>query len=149
MIKVLYSLFILAVFGSCSGDRVYEKYQGMKNLSWGVQDTVSFTMTKPLPEGPSILAIKYNENYPYRNLYLRYLVLDSLEDIIASNLINIDLFESTSGKPLGKGYGNTFTKYDTLPLEGFNPYNQIQLVQYMRIEELDGIEAIGLKRIKN
>lgn len=149
MIKVLYSLIILAALGSCSGDRVYERYHGMEDLAWSVQDTVSFTMPAPLPEGPSILAIKYNDNYPFRNLYLRYMVLDSLEEIIASNLINIELFESTSGKPLGKGYGSIFTKYDTLPLEGFNQYTQIQFLQYMRTEELNGIEAIGLKRMKH
>ncbi len=152
MIKTFYlsvMLLVLIVFGSCSEDRVFEKYQGMESLSWNIQDTISFIMDLPLPTGPSILAIKYNENYPYRNIYLRYVLLDSLDEVLESQLMNISLFESTSGKPLGKGYGSTFTKYDTLPLGNFNRYSQIQFLQYMRMEDLNGIEAIGLKRIKN
>lgn len=142
-------MLVLLSFSNCTGDREYEQYQGLENLSWGLQDTISFQMGKPLPEGPTILAIKYNNDYPFRNLYVRYLLRDSLDQVFESHLINIPLFENTTGKPLGKGYGSHFTRYDTIPLASMEPYSKIQLVQYMRLEDLKGIESIGLKRVKN
>ena len=102
---------------ACSGNREFEVYQGMDAFSWNIQDTIAFNMESPLPEGPSILAVKYNNNYPYRNLYVRYILTDTLGEVMESELINIALFESTSGRPLGKGYGSTFTKYDTLAFQ--------------------------------
>lgn len=134
---------------ACSSNREFEVYQGMDALSWNLQDTIAFNMEYPLPEGPSILAVKYNNNYPYRNLYLRYILTDSLGEVMESELINIALFESTSGRPLGKGYGSTFTKYDTLAFQNQEPYQKIEFLQYMRLEDVEGIEAIGLKRISH
>jgi gliding motility-associated lipoprotein GldH len=142
-------LIVLLVFTKCSGNRVYEQYHGLENLTWALQDTISFSMNYPLPEGPTILAVKYNNEYPFRNLYIRYLLRDSTDQIFESQLINIPLFENTTGKPLGKGYGSTFTRYDTIPLKSKVPYSKIQFIQYMRLEDLKGIESIGLKRIKD
>ncbi|PSK99870.1 gliding motility lipoprotein GldH [Cecembia rubra] len=142
-------LIVLLLFFQCSGNREFEQYLGMENISWGLQDTISFTMTHPLPEGVTILAVKYNNDYPYRNLYIRYVLKDSTDHIFESQLINIPLFENTSGKPLGKGYGSTYTRYDTLPLTSKVPYSKIEFLHYMRLEELKGIEAIGLKRVNN
>ncbi|MFC0261836.1 gliding motility lipoprotein GldH [Fontibacter flavus] len=144
----LFVIILLSVF-SCDGQRTFEKYEGFETQSWQIQDTVSFTMDIPVPTGPSILAVKYNEEYEFRNLYLRYLTLDSLGNVIESQLVNIPLFENTSGKPLGKGFGSTFTRYDTLPLTSHKAYHRIQFLQYMRVEDLKGVEAIGLKRVKN
>lgn len=142
-------LLVLLSFSNCSGDREYEQYQGLEDLSWGLQDTISFKMGNPLPEGPTILAIKYNNEFPYRNLYVRYVLRDSSNQIFESNLINIPLFENTTGKPLGKGFGSQYTRFDTLQLASIIPYSKIQFIQYMRLEELKGIESIGLKRVKN
>lgn len=142
-------LFILGGLVACSSNREFEVYQGMDELSWNIQDTIAFNMESPLPEGPSILAVKYNNNYPYRNLYVRYILTDSLGEVMESELINIALFESTSGRPLGKGYGGTFTKYDTLAFQNPEPYQKIEFLQYMRLEDVEGIEAIGLKRISH
>jgi len=142
-------LLVLLSFSNCSGDREYEQYQGLEDLSWGLQDTISFKMGNPLPEGPTILAIKYNNEFPYRNLYVRYVLRDSSNQIFESNLINIPLFENTTGKPLGKGYGSHYSRYDTVLLASKIPYSKIQFIQYMRLEDLKGIESIGLKRVKN
>lgn len=144
----LSALILLSLF-SCDGQRTFEKYEGFETQSWQIQDTVTFDMDIPVPAGPSILAVKYNEEYEFRNLYLRYWTLDSLGNQIETQLVNIPLFENTSGKPLGKGFGSTFTRYDTLPLTSDKAYHSIQFLQYMRVADLKGVEAIGLKRVKN
>lgn len=133
---------LLALQG-CGGH--YEKYQGMEDLSWHQQDTVRFVIDKKDTTGIPMVAVKYTEDYDFRNLYIRYVLRDSTGKIIKSDLFNVPLFERTNGKPLGDGFGGTYTKYDTIRLDTVVNFTQIDFVQYMRVDQLNGIEAIGLR----
>jgi gliding motility-associated lipoprotein GldH len=140
---------ILFFLVSCNQNRVFEKYYGMETQSWNIDDTVSLAVDKDLVYDKTVLIFKYNNDYEYRNLYFRYILSDSLGNEVDSQLIDLPLFESSSGKPLGKGYGSTFTNYDTLPINNEIGFHQIHLLQYMRVDDLKGIEAIGIKLIKD
>ncbi len=144
----LFLFFLTMGIASCNTDRVFEAYQGMPDLHWNVEDTVSFELEAlQLHEGFPLLGLRYNDTYEFHNLYVRYLLTDSVGKVLADSLINIHLFDPVSGKPLGKGFGNVYTKYDTLPTLAIPPgqKHQHQFVQYMRKEDLKGIEAVGLK----
>ncbi|WP_373521001.1 gliding motility lipoprotein GldH [Aquiflexum sp.] len=145
--KVILPLLCVLMFG-CDNSRIFEKYQGMDTGSWNIADTVSFDLPKISDSHKTIVGIKYNGDYEFRNLYLTYLLKDSLNQIIETQLLEIPLFDNKSGKPFGSGFGNTFTKYDTLPLLTSDPYSKIQLLQYMRMDEIIGIEAVGVKIVK-
>ena len=145
--KVIPLLVCVFLMG-CDQSRIFEKYQGMETGFWNVADTVSFDLPKLSDTHKSIVGIKYNDDYEFRNLYLTYLLKDSLDHVIETQLVEIPLFESTSGKPLGSGFGNTFTIYDTLPLLTNKPYVKIQLLQYMRVDQIAGIEAVGIKIVR-
>ncbi|PRY87450.1 gliding motility lipoprotein GldH [Mongoliibacter ruber] len=146
-LRLFYFLTVMILW-SCDSERVFEKYQGMETQYWHINDTVSFYFESPLEASASLIAVKYNQDYEFRNLYLRYFLMDSMGNEVESQLVNIPLFESTSGKPLGEGFGSTFTRFDTLPLELGENYHSIHFVQYMRVDQLKGIEAVGLKRTK-
>ncbi len=133
----------LMALQSCGGN--YEKYQGMEDLSWHLQDTVRFIIEKDDRVGVPMVAVKYTEDYNFRNLYIRYILKDSAGNEIKTDLINVPLFESTTGKPLGDGFGRTYTKYDTLHLDTVFHFTQIDFVHYMRVDKLNGIEAMGLR----
>lgn len=138
----------LGIFSSCNSERLFEEHQGMELLHWAVQDTVSFEVEGLDPQSAvPILNIRYNDTYEFHNLYVRYLLRDSLGTVLGDSLINVSLFDSKTGQPLGDGFGNIFTKHDTLPriLTSVQPKLKIQFVQYMRKDELEGIEAVGLK----
>ncbi|MCS4435398.1 gliding motility lipoprotein GldH [Aquiflexum gelatinilyticum] len=137
---------LVSLITSCNGDRIYEEYQGLKTGNWDVADTVSFEVNQLSIPNRTLIGIKYNKDYEFRNLYLRYILKDSLDQTVESKLLDIPLFDSKNGKPLGEGYGSTFTKYDTLPIE--NAYYSIHLLQYMRVEKLSGIETVGVKVVK-
>jgi gliding motility-associated lipoprotein GldH len=134
------------LFISCAGDRLFEEYEGLKSGTWHVSDTVSFEVSKISVPNKTLVGIKYTKDYEFRNLYLRYILKDSLGQTVETKLLDIPLFESKSGKPLGNGFGSTFTRYDTLPLG--TSYSSIHLIQYMRMEELSGIETVGVKVVK-
>ena len=142
-------MFLMVLgMASCNTDRVFEEYQGMPDLHWNLEDTVSFELEATAPNAAlPLLGLRYNDTYEFHNLYVRYLLTDSLGKVLGDSLVNIHLFDPKSGKPLGKGFGNVYTKYDTLPNLGIpqDQKHQFRFIQYMRTEELKGIEAVGLK----
>ena len=148
-----YLLILLGCYLSlaCDKNRVFEQYQGMDDLKWAISDTVSFEFTSLTSDTvTSSIGVKYNDRFVFHNLYVRYLLKDSLGNQLQDSLINILLFDPKTGKPLGDGYGNVFTLFDTLPLVHLqeNQGLKVQLIQYMRKEQLDGIEAVGLKILR-
>jgi gliding motility-associated lipoprotein GldH len=143
-------LFFLLILGmaSCNPDRIFEEYHGMPELRWNLADTVSFEIEVTAPNAARpLIGLRYNDTYEFHNLYVRYLLTDSLGKVLGDSLINLHLFDPKSGKPLGTGFGNVYTKYDTLPDLGIpqGQKQQFRFIQYMRTEELKGIEAVGLK----
>lgn len=144
LVFVLLSLWVI----SCDGNRVFESYSGFETQNWNIADTVTFEISEIKPHSNALISVKYNTDYGFRNLYVKYFLSDSLGNQIESQLVNIPLFDSQGGKPLGNGFGSTFTKIDTIPIITKNAYTKVQFVQYMRVEELEGLEAIGFKQIR-
>jgi gliding motility-associated lipoprotein GldH len=148
----LFSICLLAgfsVFFSCSSDRAFEEFHAFPGEQWTLQDTVSFDLDLEANNiGQSLIGVRFNESYPFSNLYVNFWMIDSAGSEVDSKLLNIPLFDSKSGKPLGKGFGNTFTKYDTLRFEINERVKKISILQYMRTEEITGLEAVGLKILK-
>ena len=144
--------FMCLVMGltSCSGDRIFEEFQAVPTGSWYVNDSINFELNQlALKNQKSLIAVRFNETYKFSNCYIRIICKDSADVILENRLINMPLFDSKSGKPLGKGFGNTLTKYDTIPFL-LDPNTQnVTLLQYMREDQLDGIEAVGFKILKN
>lgn len=141
------AILILALtFISCSEERIYEEFKAIDKGSWKEQDTVFFSLNLAEKEtGPQLIGVRFNEDYPFSNLYLRYISKDSSGSILENKLLNVPLFDSKLGSPLGKGFGDTFTKFDTLPFPLKQETVSISLIQYMRKEEVKGIEAMGVK----
>ncbi|MFN4000131.1 gliding motility lipoprotein GldH [Algoriphagus sp.] len=140
----------LLCFGvSCSADRVFEEFHSFNNLPWYENDSVSFDLKElKVKNGKNLIAVRFTEAYPFSNFYLRVMSQDSLGVIIDNRLINVPLFDSKSGQPRGKGFGNTFTYYDTLPFQMLENTNKLVFLHYMRQDQLPGIDAIGLKIVE-
>ncbi|MBC6368683.1 gliding motility lipoprotein GldH [Algoriphagus sp. AK58] len=134
---------------SCSEGRLYEEFHPFNSSIWAETDSVVFDLSKVESlEGKSLIGIRFNENYPFSNCYVRIILKDSSQSILSNKLLNVPIFDSKAGQPLGEGFGNTYTKYDTLPLSFSKETKEVLLVQYMRKPELEGIEAVGLKILK-
>jgi len=142
-------LFLILGLTSCSGDRIFEEFESLDSAVWKSNDSINFDLTLlDLASRTSLIAIRFNESYKFSNCYVRIISRDSSNLILENRLVNMPLFDSRSGKPLGRGFGNTITKYDTIPFQ-LNPgTSSITLLQYMREDELSGIEAVGFKILK-
>ena len=146
--NILFLLLVMLAFG-CSDDRIYEDFQAIPSGNWGMQDTLRFDLGNlDLTGRKSMIAVRFNEGYPFSNCYVRRISYDSAGIILENKLINVPLFDSKSGEPLGKGMGSTYTKYDTLPFSFKPETRSLTFLQYMRTYQLTGIEAVGLKILK-
>lgn len=140
---------LLLISTSCSEARMYEQFYSFEDISWSEQDSALFDLRELSSlEGKSLIAVKYTEDYSYSNCYIRVVARDSSKKILQNKLLNVPIFDSKSGHPLGEGFGNTFTKYDTIPFDLPVETKEVVLVQYMRQVELPGIKAIGFKLLK-
>lgn len=127
-------------------ERVFEEFHSFKSTSWHEKDSVAFDLPNLNPiTGKKLIGIRFNETYPFSNFYIRIISEDSSGLVLDNKLINIPLFDSKNGKPKGSGFGNTFTFYDTLPIELSENTKRLIFLQYMRQDNLPGIEAVGLK----
>lgn len=151
MNKIISSVFVALLLSSasCSDDRMYEQFQSFDDATWSEQDSVLFDLRELSSlRGKSLISVKYTEDYGYSNCYIRVVARDSSKTVLQNKLLNVPIFESKSGQPLGEGFGNTFTKYDTIPFELPDNTKEVVLVQYMRQPELLGIKAVGYKVLK-
>ncbi|REG90618.1 gliding motility lipoprotein GldH [Algoriphagus antarcticus] len=151
MNKVKLCLFVLLILvvGACTEGRIYEKFHPLPNQNWGVTDSLIFDLQNvELVDSPDLVAVKFNEEYAFSNCYLRVISKDSSGTVLDNKLVNITLFDPKSGEPLGEGFGNSYTRYDTLPFLFDKQTKSITLLQYMRQDQLPGIEAVGIKILK-
>lgn len=147
---IVLGLVSLLIYG-CGKDRIYEQYNSIEKEGWKMTDSLVFDLDKvqKLTDPVIQIGVKYSEEYPFSNLYLRIISKDSLESSLENKLINVPLFDSKSGKPLGKGFGNSYTKLDSLPFLLPDGTRQVLVYQYMRENQLRGIESIGIKISKS
>ncbi len=139
-------LALLLMVGACSGDRVFEEFHSFNSFSWNEKDSVTFDLSKVRNKsGKNLIGVRFTEEFPFSNFYVRVISEDSAGLMLDNKLINIPLFDSKSGKPKGSGFGNTYTFYDTLPFQISNHTSKLIYLQYMRQENLPGLEAVGFK----
>jgi len=151
--SILLLLVILAL-SSCDGKRVFEENQNFPDRTWHKDSIVSFQFQiDDIHSGYHLYYNIRNTNlYPYYNLYLRHSLEDTLGNLVHTDLTEVYLFDSKTGKPLGNGMGDIFDHRFTL-LNDFHFDNpgiyRLNVTQYMRMDILPEIMAIGLRVEKN
>jgi gliding motility-associated lipoprotein GldH len=139
---------VLLLF-SCGKDRMYEEYHSFDSDRWQETDSIYFDLSSlDSVRGKAIVGVRYTEDYPFSNCYLKLIIRDSSAVVLLDSLVNVPVFDRQTGKPIGQGFGNTFTTYDTLPFAIPLKATEVIFLQYMRQAELEGIEAVGLKVLK-
>ncbi|WNB17375.1 gliding motility lipoprotein GldH [Marivirga arenosa] len=148
--RFIYIISAIILFTSaCTEDRYFEENIDFTDRSWNMQDSVLFQFEIDSIELPYRvkLNLRNTMDYPYRNIYVQYYLKDSSE-ILNENLQNIKLFEAKTGKPFGDRqseiYSHQLLIQDSVYFPKKGKYT-IQLEQYMREKELEGIVSAGIK----
>ncbi len=152
--KNLFFVFIcfLLSFGllSCDGSKVFDSMQDLDSNAWNENQEMVYHVTIPDASDSYKLfyTIRYDNNYPYYNLYINRVLEDSSGKFLNKKLQGMDLFKSITGIPFGSGMGS---KKDYLIISEDNykfPYAgryTFKLKQYMRQQNVQGISAVGFR----
>ena len=136
------------LFVGCDSGRVYESDYDFEEQSWNMDSIASFqfVIDDTAPKD-IVLKIRNSLDFPFRNCYMTYMLEDSVGNMLKTELVNLELFDETTGKPFGKG-NSVFQHAETI-LSGYNfpqpgTYN-LRIAQYMRKTDLIGTYSIGVR----
>lgn len=143
-------IFLLFLAISCNSDRIYENNIKIPERIWTIDDPAIFRFDIEDTHIPYNFYFNLRNSilYPYQNIYLNYSLMDTLGNVFRSDLVNIRLFDSRTGEPLGDGLGDIFD-HQYLVIEDYSFNNpgsyQMRVTHYMRPDSLPEIMAVGLR----
>ncbi len=151
--NIFVPLLILLLTGllfSCDNSKVYDSMTDLDSNAWNENQELAFQVDIPDATVPYTLyySVRYDNNYPYYNLYVNRILEDSSGKFLNKRLQGMDLFKSSTGIPMGNGMGS---KKDYLIISEDNykfPYAgkyTFKLKQYMRQPNISGISAVGFR----
>ena len=99
---------LLFVIFSCDSNRIFEGKKDFPGRYWVFNDPAEFEFEiKETDKTYNLLFnIRNTAKYEYQNVYLQYYLEDSTGRLLSKELKNIQLFNSITGVPLGKGIGD-------------------------------------------
>ena len=88
---------------ACEEERMYEEYHSFDADSWQETDSISFDLTDlDSVRGKAVVGIRYTEEYPFSNCYIKLIVQDSRHVVLMDSLWNVPIFDRQTGKPIGQ-----------------------------------------------
>lgn len=141
-------LCLASAFQSCNFNNVVNEKIDIPDYVWKSDFVLSYELRIPETDKYSIsYDVRYGVQYPYRNVYISYELLDSTGEAIDEGLQNLTLFEEKTGKPLGDGLGDIFD-YNFLAFEELEMDQglyTLKIHHLMREEELPFVMSFGIQ----
>lgn len=148
--RLVWIVMMIWLLIGCDRVRIYEVNNDFASAIWRADSVQRFSFA--ITEGSrtyDLFANFTNEvDYPYYNLYYQYSIADSLNREVKSGLLNAILFDAKSGEPKGSGLGDLYDHRSPILRDFTFPTTGryvLSLQQYMRIDSLPGIRAVGVR----
>ena len=154
-------LFLLIAFGSlflcaCDSQRIYEQNIDLDDTIW-LGDSIQifdFEIKENQYYHNIFANLRTLVGYPFQNIYVGYWLENEEGRVLATNtedpnnLLDIQIFDPKSGKPLGDGLGDLFDQRQVI-LSDYqfeaNGFYRLKLKHYMRADQLPGIVSVGVR----
>jgi gliding motility-associated lipoprotein GldH len=157
MNRVAHALILISgfVLFSCTDPSIITEAKIDATNNYWTQKTqmdFPFEVTDPNATYKMFYQIRYNNDYPYYNLWVNRILLDEKGNMLSKKLQGMNLFQSASGEPYGAGFGNYFDyKIMSDSIQKFPKAGKytIRIEQNMRMDTLKGISSVGVEIIKN
>jgi len=148
--RLRWFIFMVLVTFACNSNRIYEKNVKFPDRIWEKDSEAEFNFE--INDINTNYKFYFNLRntilYPYQNIYLSYSLEDTLGNVYDSELTNINLFDSKTGKPFGSGIGDIFD-HQYLVIDDYQFNNPgmylFKIKQYMRMDSLPEIMSVGLR----
>jgi gliding motility-associated lipoprotein GldH len=150
--KLTFPILILLLFFtlvSCGSDSLYENHKEFPTGFWQKDNLQSFEVQIDDSQNHSIFYhLRYTTDYDYCNSYVRYKIFSPEGKMLVEKMKLDTLFDCTTGKPLGEGFGTVYNK--EFQLEANFDFSKkgkykIELEQMMRKDSLEGIQTVGIR----
>ncbi len=144
------SVAFVLLLAACDGNRVYQQVYDFDENGWHMDSIPSFTfeIEDAAPKN-LILHLRNSIAYEWQNVYLNYSLEDSTGREISAELINIALFDTKTGEPLGQGSSIYQHAENILENHILTPGTYtFKVTQYMRELELKEVMSVGI-RVEN
>ncbi len=127
----------------CSDTR-FSRFADIPDDGWAYGDTVRIMITDPeLKPGRLSVAVRHNDSFLYRNLWLEVSYTDRNGTCHADS-VNIELAD-IYGRWRGHGLGSSYQLAVPFPDMGNPPDSTIVNIRHiMRVDTIRGIEQIGI-----
>ncbi len=136
---------------ACDETRVSEQVTDLEQRQWLVSDKpqFEFAINDVTKQYNLYCNIRNSVAYPYSRFFFTYYLQDSSGVEIKKDLVTEFLFDSKTGKPFGKsGIGDLYD-HQFLLLKDYQFKNKgtyrVKFEQFMRMDTLPGILAVGLR----
>ncbi|MBX2840735.1 MAG: gliding motility lipoprotein GldH [Flammeovirgaceae bacterium] len=154
-VYTLFLIFSLFLLSGCSTQIVYENYIDLDDNFWAQDNQLKFDFEIQDPSAAYDLSIYIRNglSYPFYNLYVKYELVDEKGNaILPSDMKETSLMDPTTGRPLGSGVGDFYNNEMNIFLDykfkAPGKYS-LKIDQYMRLDSLPDITAIGIKVAKS
>jgi len=149
--RVYFFLILLAFLTSCDQNKIFDRNVDLEKQEWKEKERLIYTFRVEDNNIPYnvFYNVRYTNTYPYYNLYVGYILKDSVGKEIKKNVPqNMDLFNPVTGEPYGKGLGDLF-ELSILGVPNFKFPTKglytMQVKQYMRKDPIAGVASFGLR----
>lgn len=149
-IKTKLAWLPLTLLAACQSNTVYHSYQPIPVDGWAKSDTLVYALPASVPAGEYELeiGIRYQDSYPYRNIWLE--ISHNTQDTLQYATDTVQLFLADElGNKIGNGPGGLYQC--SLPYKsGFllkqeGNIRTLRIVQIMKDNPLKGISDIGIQ----
>ncbi|RXE63054.1 gliding motility lipoprotein GldH [Paramuribaculum intestinale] len=139
----LATVVLAAVAVSCGGNGEINSFAHIPHDGWAYGDTVKFDIDSAMRiVQPLHIALRHNDSYPYRNLYLEVSLEDDSHNI-RRDTISIELCD-IYGHWYGHGIGASMQIEAPTKTTVDNSTRRVNIRHVMRVDTLTGIELVGI-----
>ncbi len=145
--KYLGILFFISLLASCESPYLAHEYRDFEQGFWPYDSTAVFQFEVSNTQEPYDLyyRVRNNREYPYYNLYVKCEIQDAQGNLVRKTQDEVHLLHPKEGRPLGNGeslYDHEVLVFPNLSFEKAGKY-EFHLKQFMRLDTLEGITAVG------
>jgi len=142
---------ILILLCGCDSRRVFEDNVEFRDRTWKITEPVQFEFQ--IPDSSKkynlLLNIRNSLDYPYARLFVNYDLVKQDSPSLTKKMIAEYLFDQKTGKPFGTSgigdiYDHQFPILKNYSFEKVGTY-KIKLDQFMRMDTIPGILAVGIR----
>ncbi len=147
-------LFELLFFACRDSNVVLDETTNFEKSGWIQKQPIRFNLevADSVSSYSAYVVVRQNNAYPFYNLYFSPSIVDAQGKTIQKGLGEAILYDPTTGKPKGAGFGDIYEKkfliYRDLTFPKPGKYH-IQVAQSMRVDTLTGMVSFGLLLEKN